>query len=44
MRSLERLKTVFDELDLEKLDAEISAAGDLLAGCELDSVVNKRVI
>ncbi len=44
MRSLERLKTVFDELDLEKLDAEISAAGDLLAGCELgDSEVIKII-
>jgi len=44
MRYLEKLKTVFDELDLEKLDAEISAAGDLLAGCELgDSEVIKIV-
>lgn len=35
MSFLERLKTVFDEPDLEKLDAEISAVGDLLVGCEL---------
>lgn len=44
MHSLERLKTVFDELDLEKLDTEISTAGDLLAGCELgDSEVIKII-
>ena len=34
MSFLEKLKTVFSEPDLEKLDAEISAAGDLLVGCE----------
>lgn len=44
MSSLERLKTVFDEPNLEKLDTEISTAGDLLAGCELgDSEVIKIV-
>lgn len=44
MSSLERLKTVFDEPNLEKLDAKISTAGDLLAGCELgDSEVIKIV-
>ena len=35
MSFLEKLKTVFSEPDLEKLDAEISAVGDLLVGCEL---------
>ena len=44
MSFLEKLKTVFSEPDLEKLDAEISAAGDLLVGCELrDSEVIKIV-
>lgn len=44
MSSLEKLKTIFAEPDLEKLDAEISAAGDILAGCELrDSEVIKIV-
>ena len=44
MSSLEKLKTVFDEPNLEKLDAEISAAGDLLTGCELgDAEVIKIV-
>lgn len=44
MSFLEKLKTVFSEPDLEKLDAEISAVGDLLVGCELrDSEVIKIV-
>lgn len=44
MSSWEKLKTAFSEPDLEKLDAEISAVGDLLAGCELgDSEVIKIV-
>ena len=44
MSSLEKLKTIFAEPDLKKLDTEISAAGDMLAGCELrDSEVIKIV-
>ena len=44
MSFLEKLKTVFSEPELEKLDAEISAVGDLLVGCELrDSEVIKIV-
>ena len=44
MSSLEKLKTIFAEPDLKKLDTEISAAGDVLAGYELrDSEVIKIV-
>ena len=44
MSSLEKLKTIFAEPDLKKLDTEISAAGDMLAGRELrDSEVIKIV-